>query len=63
MAFDAFCKSFYYTDSFAREIYTFDYDIETGEIQNRQVFARFAEADGMPDGLMMDADGSLWVAL
>ncbi len=63
MAFDAVCKSFYYTDSFAREIYTFDYDIETGDIQNEKVFARFAEADGMPDGLTMDADGSLWVAL
>lgn len=63
MAFDAVCKSFYYTDSFAREIYTFDYDIESGDIQNQKVFARFAEADGMPDGLTMDADGSLWVAL
>jgi sugar lactone lactonase YvrE len=63
MAFTSDCKSFYHTDSFAHEIYVFDYDIATGSIHNQKVFARFTEADGMPDGLTMDADGGLWTAL
>lgn len=63
MAFASDCKSFYHTDSFAHEIYVFDYDIDSGGIQNQKVFARFTEADGMPDGLTMDADGGLWTAL
>jgi len=63
MVFDSDCKSFYRTDSFAHEIYACDYDVETGEIQNQKLFARFSEAEGMPDGLTMDADGGLWAAL
>jgi D-xylono/L-arabinono-1,4-lactonase len=63
MAFDADCRSFYHTDSFAYEIHVFDYDIETGDIQNQKLFARFTETDGMPDGLTMDADCGLWTAL
>jgi sugar lactone lactonase YvrE len=63
MAFDSDCESFYHTDSFAYAIYVFDYDIETGDIQKQKLSARFAESDGMPDGLTMDADGGLWEAL
>jgi sugar lactone lactonase YvrE len=63
MAFDADCRSFYHTDSFAYGIHVFDYDIETGDIQNQKLFARFIETDGMPDGLTMDADCGLWTAL
>ena len=51
MAFDADCRSFYHTDSFAYGIHVFDYDIEAGDIQNQKLFARFTETDGMPDGL------------
>jgi sugar lactone lactonase YvrE len=63
MAFDADCKSFYHADSFAYETHVFDFHIETGDIQNRKLLARFTEADGMPDGLTMDADGCLWTSL
>ena len=63
MAFTRDQKGFYYTDSFAREIYFFDYNVEDGAISNQRVFARFAEADGCPDGLTLDAEGRLWSAL
>lgn len=63
MAFTADQKHFYYTDSLAYEIYVFDYDVETGEIRNQRVFARFSEKDGMPDGATLDAQGRLWSAL
>jgi D-xylono/L-arabinono-1,4-lactonase len=63
MAFTLDHKGLYYTDSFAREIYLFDYDIEDGSLSNQRVFARFTEADGLPDGATLDADGALWSAL
>ncbi len=62
MAFSLDRKSFYYTDSFAHEIYLFDYNMQDGGISNQRVFARFDEADGLPDGATLDADGHLWSA-
>lgn len=63
MAFTLDHTGFFYTDSFAREIYLFDYRKEDGGISNRRVFARFEEADGMPDGITLDSKGQLWCAL
>ena len=47
----------YYVDTPTREISVFDYD---GELRNRRPFAR---TDAHPDGLTVDADGGVWVAL
>jgi D-xylono/L-arabinono-1,4-lactonase len=63
MAFTVDQKGFYYTDSIAREIYIFDYNVEDGVLSNHRVFARFDESDGLPDGATLDADGRLWSAL
>jgi sugar lactone lactonase YvrE len=63
MAFTLDHKGFYYTDSIAREIYFFNYNIKDGSISNRRIFARFDEADGMPDGATLDSKGRLWSAL
>jgi sugar lactone lactonase YvrE len=63
MAFTLDRKGLYYTDSFAREIYLFDYDVDDGTISNRRVFARFGEMDGLPDGATLDSEGTLWSAL
>ena len=63
MAFTLDRRGFYYTDSFAREIYLFDYNAEDGSIGNRRIFSRFDEADGLPDGASLDADGRLWSAM
>ena len=63
MAFTRNKTGFYYTDSFARSIYLFDYDVEDGALTNQRVFALFEESDGLPDGITLDADGRLWVAL
>ncbi len=62
MAFSADNRFFYYTDSYAREIYRFDYSESSGEIGNRTVLIRTAESDGFPDGLIRDQEGSLWSA-
>ena len=55
-------KQMYYTDSFARKIYIFDYDESTSEISNQRVFVETPEGQGIPDGMTVDADGYVWSA-
>lgn len=53
----------YYADTGTRRIDVFDFDPETAAIGNRRPFAAFAEAEGKPDGLVLDEEGCVWVAL
>lgn len=55
-------KTMYFTDSGRSAIYAYDFDPDSGDIENRQVFAEVNEADGMPDGLCVDAEGFIWSA-
>lgn len=61
MGFPSDYKRMYYTDSAARTIWVFDYDVETGELSNRRVFAE-TEAPVVPDGLTVDAHDNVWSA-
>ncbi|MBU6123005.1 SMP-30/gluconolactonase/LRE family protein [Hymenobacter siberiensis] len=53
----------YYIDTPTLAVQAFDYDNATGSIANSRVVVRFAEAEGWPDGMTIDAEGKLWVAL
>jgi sugar lactone lactonase YvrE len=55
----------YYVDTPTRRIDAFAYDIDTGELGERSPFATIeGTAEGpFPDGLCVDADGGVWVAL
>jgi|HubBroStandDraft_6_1064221.scaffolds.fasta_scaffold57915_2 sugar lactone lactonase YvrE len=53
----------YYVDSPTRRVDVFDYDPASGAIEGRRPFARLPSADAMPDGLAVDAEGGVWVAL
>ncbi|MFE6736560.1 SMP-30/gluconolactonase/LRE family protein [Microbacterium sp. NPDC057650] len=54
---------FYFTDSGAQTTYVYDYDLETGTPSRRRVFVEIPAADGLPDGLAVDDDGCVWIAL
>jgi len=51
---------FYYTDTMQHAIHAYDYDIETGAISNRRVFAEVPDETGRPDGLTVDSAGYVW---
>ena len=51
-------KNFYFTDTLDGNIMKYDYDVETGNLSNKQFFANFDR--GFPDGSTMDTDGCLW---
>jgi len=53
----------YYTDGNARHVVTYDIDKATGAVGPRRLFHAFAGETEGPDGMTVDADGCLWVAL
>jgi len=53
----------YYVDTATRRIDVFDFEATTGAITHRRPFVAIDPADGKPDGLTVDAEGHLWVAL
>ena len=62
MGFTLDRKQMYFTDSYARSIYIFDYEVETGAISNRRVFVETPEGQGVPDGMTVDSEGYVWSA-
>ncbi|WP_089320035.1 SMP-30/gluconolactonase/LRE family protein [Pontibacter ummariensis] len=57
-------KTMYYVDTPTMAVQAFDYNNETGEISNGRVVIRIPQsAGGAPDGMTIDAEGKLWVAL
>lgn len=53
----------YFNDTLSRGIDVFDYDIEEGLVSNRRRFVDIDRDVGLPDGLTVDAEGCVWVAL
>ena len=53
----------YLVDSGPRLVHAFRFDQLTGEISAGRVLVAVAEQVGAPDGLTVDADGDIWVAI
>ncbi|ALW83707.1 hypothetical protein AUC43_00460 [Hymenobacter sedentarius] len=56
-------RTMYYIDTPTLTVQAFDYDSGTGEIANPRVIIRIPQGAGVPDGMTIDAEGMLWVAL
>jgi sugar lactone lactonase YvrE len=52
----------YYVDSATRRVDVFDHDAERG-LTGRRPFVHIEEGAGDPDGLTVDSEGGVWVAL
>lgn len=56
-------KTMYYIDTPTQRVDAFDFDLETGQIADRRTVIEIPHDDGSPDGMTIDAEGNLWVAL
>jgi sugar lactone lactonase YvrE len=52
----------YYNDTATSRVDVFDYDRDAG-LTNRRTFVDVPPEDGRPDGLTVDSEGGVWVAL
>ncbi len=63
LAWDQERAKMYYIDTPTQIISAYDYNESTGAISNRTVSYSFANKQGSPDGMAIDQEGMLWVAL
>jgi sugar lactone lactonase YvrE len=56
-------RTMFYVDSATAGIDAFDFDAESGTISRRRRLIAIERGAGLPDGLTVDEDGCLWVAL
>jgi sugar lactone lactonase YvrE len=54
---------FYHIDSPSYQIKKYSYDNETGKIKYDKVAINIPQKYGMPDGMTIDENGNLWIAL
>jgi len=55
--------TFYYVDTGRGTLDVMTYDRRTGAVADRRTLVTVPEKDGLPDGLTVDLDGHLWLAL
>jgi sugar lactone lactonase YvrE len=53
----------YFIDSTTYGVDAFPFDAASGELGTRERLITFSVDEGMPDGLTVDAEGGIWVAL
>ncbi len=56
-------KTMYYIDTPEMVVFAFDFDNSTGEISNRRIVIEIPEGAGYPDGMTIDSEGMLWIAM
>ena len=53
-------RTIYATDMRHHQILALEYDCVHGTVSHRRLFAQVPDQDGMPDGLIVDAEGYVW---
>ena len=56
-------RRMYFTDTDRRTVYEYDFDLTDGAISARRPLLVLDAREGKPDGLTVDAEGCLWVAV
>jgi sugar lactone lactonase YvrE len=56
-------STMYYIDTPTSVVRAFDFEMETGRISNGRDIIRIPVSMGYPDGMSIDAEGMLWIAL
>lgn len=56
-------SAFYYIDTAAQAVVKYDYEITTAAIHNPQTIIAIPTEEGYPDGMTIDTEGMLWIAL
>ena len=55
-------RTMYYIDSLTRQVTAYDYDAASGAIAHPRAAVTLPEGSGVPDGMTVAVDGTLWVA-
>lgn len=53
----------YHVDTIASQLYAYRFDLDSGDVSGRRVLVDMSELRGWPDGLAVDVDGNIWVAM
>jgi len=58
-------KLMYYIDTPTQKVIVYDYELASGKIENSRIAVDFTKfgVEGSPDGMTMDSEGMLWVAM
>jgi len=56
-------RTAYYADTPTGRVDTFDFDVTAGVLSNRRSFVEIPSNEGYPDGLIVDAEGFVWLCL
>ena len=52
----------YHNETMRGQVFSFGLDMDSGTLTNKKLLIDIPEAEGLPDGLTVDAAGNLWIA-
>jgi sugar lactone lactonase YvrE len=56
-------RTMYYIDTPTRQVWGFEYDKDIGAIENKRIAIEVDPEHGHPDGMAIDAEDTLWIAM
>ncbi len=62
IGFSPDARTLYFAESAGRTVFAYDFDLRRGKLARRRTFATWPEG-AKPDGLAVDEEGGVWVAL